>query len=227
MQCARCGQIDVPDLLVPGSDRVEVLAWCCLLLPGLLYALWRHASRRRICAGCGSTQVLRVTRATRRQRREQDPSPPARQPQLRFAAPRLAWLAPPLARLRHAARGGALAGVAGVFALLSVDWVAVEPASVASAPQSSAGHQALPPKRAQRECERLCLEFHRANTTRHRECLARCVDGIDEDPLAAVTSGSSSAASALSGDTRAFGYHAPGERSAGSAAPGLGPDPRP
>jgi hypothetical protein len=224
MLCARCQETEVPDVRVPGSDRAELVAWCCLLLPGLLYAAWRHANQRRVCARCGSSEVLRVTRAARRMRRAVEASPSTRQPELLFAAPHLPWMGTPLARLRHALRGGVvLAGFAG-FALFSVDTVRVEPVPVASAPVS-AGDAHVSPKRRKRECERLCTEFHRSNQNQNRACQARCIEGVKDDPLAAISGSSSAAHTAnAAGSRTAVGYHAPGER---GITPNLGPDPRP
>lgn len=63
MLCTDCLRTDVPDTAVEGSDRLEILAWCCFALPGLLYCAWRHAARRKLCAHCGGGELIREARA--------------------------------------------------------------------------------------------------------------------------------------------------------------------
>jgi hypothetical protein len=186
MFCVRCRQTDVPDLRIAGSDRAELAAWCCLLLPGLLYCVWRHANRRRICAHCGSSEILRESRAARR-RRKAVACAPAREPQVIFAAPRIAWLAMPAVRLRRALRGGALVAAFAGFAVASIDTVEVSPAPAPDAmPSVSAQPAKLHRATRRRECEKLCLEFHRTRLHGHSECLERCVERFDADALATV-----------------------------------------
>lgn len=65
MLCTGCWRTARPDLRLPGSDRLELAAWLCLALPGLLYCWWRHAGRRRVCAACGSGDLVREARRAR------------------------------------------------------------------------------------------------------------------------------------------------------------------
>lgn len=44
--------------MTPGSFAVELLLWLCLLVPGLVYSLWRLSARRDVCAKCGAGQLL-------------------------------------------------------------------------------------------------------------------------------------------------------------------------
>lgn len=44
--------------LQPRAMRLlEVVLWLCLLLPGVIYSLWRLSARRRVCAACGAHVV--------------------------------------------------------------------------------------------------------------------------------------------------------------------------
>ncbi len=90
MLCATCGRTDVPDDLVFGSDRLELAAWALLLLPGLLYCLWRHANRRTVCAHCGSDVLLRETRFSRERRVAEGVQD--RVGRAVYAAPRVRWV---------------------------------------------------------------------------------------------------------------------------------------
>jgi hypothetical protein len=45
MYCPNCGTWGSPKTYTKGSFALEVLLWLCLLVPGLLYSVWRLASR--------------------------------------------------------------------------------------------------------------------------------------------------------------------------------------
>ena len=186
MLCTRCGETAAPDTRVAGSDRLELALWLFLLLPGLLYCVWRHAHRTRVCPACGSADLIRESRASRR--RSAQPQAPAAAPpprgRLVYAAPRIAWLAPPGLRLRRLTRGGALAGAGVVaFALVSMNTLDVKPDELALVaavrPQDEAEAKRLRARRIdgrrQRECERLCTEFHRSRAHGHRQCMDNCL----------------------------------------------------
>jgi hypothetical protein len=64
MLCIGCGRLGVPDTWVPGSERAELMAWCCLGFPGLVYCGWRHLLRSKHCAGCGGAELMREARAS-------------------------------------------------------------------------------------------------------------------------------------------------------------------
>ena len=40
MVCADCFEVAVPDTVLEGSDLLELLAWACFGIPGLLYCWW-------------------------------------------------------------------------------------------------------------------------------------------------------------------------------------------
>ena len=58
--CTRCQFIGKPKLDTPGSILIELVLWLFLLVPGLLYSLWRHGARRRVCSKCGSPDIVPV-----------------------------------------------------------------------------------------------------------------------------------------------------------------------
>ncbi len=49
MVCAQCGEIRKPVTVTGGNLLIEIFLWCCFLLPGLLYSVWRLASRKKNC----------------------------------------------------------------------------------------------------------------------------------------------------------------------------------
>lgn len=56
--CERCGHAGPTRTDTPGSLAIELVLWLCLLVPGLVYSLWRHSARRDVCGLCGSAQLL-------------------------------------------------------------------------------------------------------------------------------------------------------------------------
>ncbi len=56
--CSRCGHVGEPVSSTPGSMAIELVLWLCLLLPGLVYSLWRLSRRHPVCAKCGSADLL-------------------------------------------------------------------------------------------------------------------------------------------------------------------------
>jgi len=109
MMCTDCLRTAEADTLLEGSDTIELFAWCCLALPGLLYCWWRHALRIKICSFCGSRDLVREARAAAARHPETAPSgweAPVRSAPARFDWPE--GVANPRDRLRHG----------GVFALL-------------------------------------------------------------------------------------------------------------
>ncbi len=56
--CRSCGALDSAVTEAPGSWRLEVVLWCLLAMPGLVYTAWRFARRRRRCGDCGSADLV-------------------------------------------------------------------------------------------------------------------------------------------------------------------------
>jgi hypothetical protein len=118
MMCTDCFRTAEANTLLEGSDLVEMLAWCCFALPGLLYCWWRHALRVKVCASCGSRELIREARAAAERAPRQ--APPAGGPRVRNLSGPVRWpraLAAPRARLRH---GGVAACLVGTSLLCAV-----------------------------------------------------------------------------------------------------------
>ena len=43
-----------------GSQSTELILWCFVLLPGLLYSIWRHTSVYYGCSKCGAANVVPI-----------------------------------------------------------------------------------------------------------------------------------------------------------------------
>ena len=41
-----------------GSTGIELVLWLMLIIPGLIYNLWRLSTRRMVCAECGAEQLV-------------------------------------------------------------------------------------------------------------------------------------------------------------------------
>ncbi len=57
--CTTCGaQTDMPKSTTRGSLVIQIILWFALVIPGLLYALWRQSTRRKVCPTCGSATLI-------------------------------------------------------------------------------------------------------------------------------------------------------------------------
>ena len=70
--CTTCGaQTDMPQSTARGSFLIEVVLWLALIIPGLLYSLWRQSTRRKVCPACGSATLILADTPDGRKRAEQ------------------------------------------------------------------------------------------------------------------------------------------------------------
>jgi hypothetical protein len=58
MICTACGTADRPKTVTKGSTLIELILWLCLLIPGLIYSIWRLTSRHDACSQCGSESIV-------------------------------------------------------------------------------------------------------------------------------------------------------------------------
>lgn len=58
--CTNCGKQGKPKVITKGHILIEIILWCCFLVPGLIYSIWRHASRTKCCPGCGAPNMIPV-----------------------------------------------------------------------------------------------------------------------------------------------------------------------
>lgn len=56
--CKDCGHIGVPSRETKGSLLIEIVLWCCYIIPGLIYSIWRLSTRGYTCPQCGSRAII-------------------------------------------------------------------------------------------------------------------------------------------------------------------------
>jgi hypothetical protein len=56
--CRHCGHIGPAKTSTRGSTGVELVLWLLLLVPGLIYSVWRLSTKHPACTACGSDQLL-------------------------------------------------------------------------------------------------------------------------------------------------------------------------
>lgn len=56
--CMTCGTDSDGKLHTRGSIWIELVLWCCFVIPGLIYSIWRHTSRSMVCHACGSHTLV-------------------------------------------------------------------------------------------------------------------------------------------------------------------------
>lgn len=80
--CKECGSISEPKTVTKGSIWIEVVLWLCFIIPGLIYSIWRHATRHDACRVCGSTSIVPLDTPVGRELAARNPSqvPPPLQP---------------------------------------------------------------------------------------------------------------------------------------------------
>lgn len=58
MICQNCGTIGQPRIETKGSIAIEIILWLCLIIPGLVYSIWRLCSKYRACPACRSADMI-------------------------------------------------------------------------------------------------------------------------------------------------------------------------
>jgi hypothetical protein len=58
--CVDCGSSGYSKKHTKGNIFIELILWCFLLVPGLIYSVWRMSSREDVCQGCGSNRLLPI-----------------------------------------------------------------------------------------------------------------------------------------------------------------------
>lgn len=56
--CPNCGNIGKAKMITKGSILIEIFLWILLIIPGLIYSLWRQTSKYKACAACGNESVI-------------------------------------------------------------------------------------------------------------------------------------------------------------------------
>lgn len=56
--CPSCGSQGYSKIKTKGSIWIEVVLWLCLIVPGLIYSLWRMSSRHEVCPVCDKEGMI-------------------------------------------------------------------------------------------------------------------------------------------------------------------------
>ncbi|HEX5429844.1 MAG TPA: hypothetical protein VFX17_02060 [Patescibacteria group bacterium] len=58
MICTTCHYVGKPIKKTPGSFAVELVLWLFIILPGLLYSIWRISNKQKICPKCKNPTMI-------------------------------------------------------------------------------------------------------------------------------------------------------------------------
>jgi len=58
--CTNCGYVGNPISITRGDFAIEVLLWLFFLVPGIIYSVWRLASRYAACPKCKAPNTIPV-----------------------------------------------------------------------------------------------------------------------------------------------------------------------
>ena len=59
--CTTCGAQTNPITLTKGSFGIEIILWLLMILPGVLYSVWRLTTRERGCPVCRKSTLIPLT----------------------------------------------------------------------------------------------------------------------------------------------------------------------
>lgn len=62
VRCPNCGFEGPAKQIVKGSFIVEVALWLLLIIPGIIYSLWRVTSKYDGCSACGWAHVVQIAK---------------------------------------------------------------------------------------------------------------------------------------------------------------------
>ena len=56
--CTICGYIGSPKKVIKGSILIEIVLWLFLLVPGLIYSIWRLTTKCDVCPKCKNASMI-------------------------------------------------------------------------------------------------------------------------------------------------------------------------
>ena len=60
MICPACGTRGEPAIRTRGHLLIEIILWLCIIVPGLIYSIWRASTRYGACPACGQAGMIQV-----------------------------------------------------------------------------------------------------------------------------------------------------------------------
>ena len=58
-ECLDCHSLVEPKKVMPGSILIEIILYFVMILPGIIYSLWRNSAAKMRCPECGSERLKR------------------------------------------------------------------------------------------------------------------------------------------------------------------------
>lgn len=58
--CTQCGVRVKPKTFTKGSFAIEIILWLCLIVPGLIYTIWRSSTRYTGCPDCKTQTMVKA-----------------------------------------------------------------------------------------------------------------------------------------------------------------------
>jgi hypothetical protein len=59
--CSNCGYAGKYRTITKGSFFIEIILWILMILPGLIYTVWRVSSRYKACPQCDAPNMIPVS----------------------------------------------------------------------------------------------------------------------------------------------------------------------
>jgi hypothetical protein len=56
--CSSCGKVGYPVLTTKGSCLIELILWLFLIVPGLIYTVWRRSKVPVVCSSCRNETMI-------------------------------------------------------------------------------------------------------------------------------------------------------------------------
>lgn len=56
--CRDCGFVGKLSKTASGNILIEIILWCCFIIPGLIYTIWSSTSRRYRCPSCSGRTLI-------------------------------------------------------------------------------------------------------------------------------------------------------------------------
>ena len=53
-----CGHVGKPKKVIKGSFFIELILWFLMIIPGLIYTLWRLSTKNKVCPKCEHDSMI-------------------------------------------------------------------------------------------------------------------------------------------------------------------------
>ena len=59
--CEKCFDINKGVDHTKGSFLIEIILWLCMIVPGVIYSVWRLTTRGKVCKICRENTLVQLT----------------------------------------------------------------------------------------------------------------------------------------------------------------------